>query len=279
MIKKILITGSTDGIGKLAAIKLAEDGHKIYLHGRNKEKLEKLIEEVKEQSNNVNINGFVADFSDLEAVKQMAQDVHKKLDKIDVLINNAGVFKSKSLANKDGLDLRFVVNYFAPYLLTKELIPLIKKAKSPRIINLSSAAQASVSADALSGKSHISMQASYAQSKLALTIWSFRLAQDLKNIAVIAVNPGSLLNTNMVKEAYGRFWSSADKGAMILYQLAVAEEHEGITGKYFDNDKGSYEEAHEDAYKEEETNRLIKQTEAIITVSYTHLTLPTICSV
>lgn len=264
MTKTILITGSTDGIGKLAAIKLAKEGHEIYLHGRNQEKLEKLIEEVKEVSNNKKINGFVADFSDLSAVQHLAQKVNKELSKIDVLINNAGVFKSKSRLNQDGLDLRFVVNYFAPYLLTKELVPLIQKGTKPRIINLSSAAQTSISSDALSGQAQISEQASYAQSKLALTIWSFRLAKELKDIAVIAVNPGSLLNTNMVKEAYGRFWSSADKGATILYQLAVGEEHEGITGKYFDNDKGSYGEAHNDAYSEELTEKLINETEGII---------------
>lgn len=264
MTKSILITGSTDGIGKLAAIKLAKEGHELYLHGRNEEKLNKVISEIKELSNNENIKGFVADFSDLNAVKQMGQQINNDLSKIDVLINNAGVFKSNPLTNKDGFDLRFVVNYFAPYLLTNELLPLLQKGTNPRLINLSSAAQAPVSYDVLSGKSQISLQESYAQSKLALTMWSFSLAKTLENINVIAVNPGSLLNTNMVKEAYGHHWSSADKGADILYDLATSEAHKDSNGKYFDNDKGSYGDAHGDAYNQNKIEQLINETNAIL---------------
>ncbi len=268
MNKTILITGSTDGIGKLAAIKLAKKGHVIYLHGRNSAKLEKVISEVKTLSNNHNIKGFTADFSDLEAVKTMATQVNQALSKIDVLINNAGIFKSPANLSKDGFDIRFVVNYFAPYLLTKELLPLLSKVNNSRIINLSSAAQAKVSLEALSGNRQLSAQESYAQSKLALTMWSFNLAKILKNISVIAVNPGSLLNTNMVKEAYGRYWSSADKGANILYDLAIEKEYEGITGKYFDNDKGNkkgtFGEAHSDAYDEVLREELVLITNRIL---------------
>jgi len=268
MKKTILITGSTDGIGKLAAIKLAKEGHQIYVHGRNAEKLTTVIAAIKEQSSNEDIKGFVADFSDLTAVKKMANQVKEEVPKLDILINNAGVFKSPVDQTKDGLDIRFAVNYFAPYVLTKELLPLLEKGTAARIINLSSAAQAPVAHDALLGKRQISAQESYAQSKLALTMWSFHLAKAVKGIAVIAVNPGSLLNTNMVKEAYGRFWSSADKGGNILYDLAVAEEYNGITGKYFDNDKGDvkgvFGQAHADAYDEAAIEKLIKETDAII---------------
>lgn len=266
MKKTILITGSTDGIGKLAAIKLAKDGHEIYLHGRNEEKLSKVISEIKSLANNENVKGFVADFSDMDAVKQMAQQINKEVSKIDVLINNAGVFKSPTAQNKDGLDIRLVVNYLAPYLLTKELIPLLNKAEASRLINLSSAAQAPVSLEALAGKSLLSEQVGYAQSKLALTMWSFYLAKTLPNIAIIAVNPGSLLNTNMVKEAYGKFWSSADKGGNILYDLAVSKDYEGFTGKYFDNDKGLFGKAHADAYNETAVDKLIEITNTLLKI-------------
>lgn len=268
MKKTIVITGSTDGIGKLAAIKLAKEGHEIYLHGRNPEKLSTVKAEIKEVSNNENIKGFVADFSDLEAVKQMAHQIKQTVPKIDVLINNAGVFKSSVAHNKQGLDLRFVVNYLAPYVLTEALLPLLQKGAAPRLINLSSAAQAPVSYQALSGKAPLGMQAAYAQSKLALTIWSFYLAKKWKDIAVIAVNPGSLLNTNMVREAYGKYWSSADKGGNILYDLAISEEYKDSTGKYFDNDKGTekgtFGEAHPNAYNEAVMAQLIRETEGIL---------------
>lgn len=120
--KTILITGSTDGIGKLAAIQFAKEGHEVFIHGRNAEKLTRVIAEIKESSNNSNVNGCVADFSDLKAVKQMATEIKGSLSKIDVLINNAGVFKSPVSMTEEGLDIRFAVNYFAPYLLTQELI-------------------------------------------------------------------------------------------------------------------------------------------------------------
>ena len=136
MKKNILITGSTDGLGKIAAIKLAKDGHVVFLHGRNADKLDKVIEEVKEISNNENVKGFVADFSDLAMVKKMAQEVNDSISSLDVLINNAGIFKSSATLNQDGLDMRYAVNYFAPYVLTHALISLLGKSNSARIINL-----------------------------------------------------------------------------------------------------------------------------------------------
>ncbi|AZQ61175.1 SDR family NAD(P)-dependent oxidoreductase [Flammeovirga pectinis] len=218
----ILITGSTDGIGKIAAIKLAQEGFHIYLHGRNPEKLAATVAEVKRETKNENISGFIADLSDLGAVKNMADEIQKTVPILDVLINNAGVFKSATTHNSQGLDLRFTVNFLAPYLLTQELLPVLKKSNAPRIINLSSAAQSPINLDTLLGKNNQSENDTYAQSKLALTMWSFHLAAQEKDIITIAVNPGSLLNTNMVKEAYGHHWSSAEKGGNVLYQLAIA---------------------------------------------------------
>ncbi|WP_066633056.1 SDR family NAD(P)-dependent oxidoreductase [Labilibacter marinus] len=264
MKKTILITGSTDGIGKLTAVFLAKDGHEVILHGRNAEKLNAVVAEISEETGNDSIKGYVADFSDLESVKEMAGKVNGELAKIDVLINNAGVFKGPG-TNEQGLDSRLVVNYLAPYVLTKGILPSLKKGNEARIVNLSSAAQSPVSMDALKGEESISVGEAYAQSKLALTMWSFYLAQKVPETSVIAVNPGSLLNTNMAKEAYGQFWSPADKGANILYELAVHENFKGITGKYFDNDQGNFGLAQQDAYNEAKIERLIKVTEEIVT--------------
>lgn len=258
MKKHILISGSTDGIGKLTAIKLAKEGHQIYLHGRNQDKLNKAITDVISQSGNKEVKGFVADFSDLKAVKQMSTQV-TALPQLDVLINNAGVYNGTSKST----DLRMVVNYLAPVLLTTELIPLLQKGDDPRVINLSSAAQSPVSLDVLKGDQQVSERDAYAQSKLALTMWSFDLAKNLKDISVIAVNPGSLLHTKMVLEAFGNSWSSADKGADILYKLAILDEHQGVTGKYFDNDQGIYTEAHPDAYDDSKIQSLMNQTNKI----------------
>ncbi|MEL7534961.1 MAG: SDR family NAD(P)-dependent oxidoreductase [Bacteroidota bacterium] len=264
MSKNIFITGSTDGIGKLAAIKLAQDGHRIILHGRNHQKLQSVIEEVKAASQNAQISGFTADFSDLAAVRALAAELKQQHESLDILINNAGVFKSPNADNKDGLDMRMVVNYLAPYLLTQALLPLLQKAESPRIINLSSAAQAPVSAEVLKGTSKASENVTYAQSKLALTMWSFHLAKQEPNIAVLALNPGSLLNTRMVQEAYGKYWSPAAKGANIIYDLAVRPAYQGLSGKYYDNDQGGFGYPHTDAEDEQKIAALMSLTEKLI---------------
>lgn len=261
--KTIVITGSTDGIGKLAAIQLAVEGHQVIIHGRNAEKLKAVKEEIINSSGNQNILAFKADLSNLNEAKGLAKSITETVSSIDVLINNAGVFKSNALTNKEGLDLRFVVNYLAPVVLTNELMPILIKGDS-RIINLSSAAQVPVSISALKGTETIDVQSSYAQSKLALTMWSFYFANKFSSATTIAVNPGSLLNTKMVQEAYGQFWASADKGSSILFQLATDEEHLSNSGKYFDNDKGSFSNAHPDAYDQEKIDLLISETNKLV---------------
>lgn len=262
--KTILITGSTDGIGKLAAIKLAKEGHKLYLHGRKQEKLTKAIEEIKKESDNESVSGFLADFSDLSAVRKMTDQIKNEMTSLDVLINNAGVYNSPKPNNDDGFDIRIVVNYLAPYLLTNGLIPLLERGDASRIVNLASAAQAPVDHEVFAGEKEASEGDTYAQSKLALIMWSFHLAKTLKDISVIAVNPGSLLNTNMVMEAFGNYWAPADKGANILRDLATSDDFKGVTGKYFDNDSGSFSKAHSDAYNASEIDKLIDATNNIL---------------
>lgn len=262
--KTILITGSTDGIGKLTAIKLAENGHHIIVHGRNADKLKDAISEIKAKATNEKVSGFVSDFSDFDTIKKMIEEISNEFPSIDVLINNAGVFNSPKEKTNDGLDIRFAVNYFAPYLLTNGLLSNLKNSTSSRIINLSSAAQSSVNIEALAGNKQLSTQEAYAQSKLALTMWSFAFAKANPQIITIAVNPGSLLNTKMVQEAYGQYWSSADKGADILFDLAVSEKYKDSSGKYFDNDKGGFGNAHSDAYNPEKITQLIGETEKLL---------------
>ncbi|NRD23659.1 SDR family NAD(P)-dependent oxidoreductase [Winogradskyella litoriviva] len=262
--KHILITGSTDGIGKLTALKLAKDGNTVYIHGRSETKVNNVIKEIKEASKNDNIKGFVADFSDLNAVKQMAAQIKKEVSSLDILINNAGIYKSPSEKTIDGLDIRIAVNYLASYILTETILPVLQKGSATRIINLSSAAQSTVQKGVLTGDAKVNASESYAQSKLALTMWSFYFAKNHSKIVTIAVNPGSLLNTKMAKEAYGQHWSPAEKGVDILYDLAVSERHKNHSGTYFDNDRGSYSNAHPDAYNDNKIKLLLTLTESII---------------
>lgn len=265
--KTIIITGSTDGIGKGTALKLAKEGHTVYIHGRSETKVNNVVDEIKATSNNDNVKGLVADFSDLNAVKQLAKQIKNEVPKLDILINNAGVFKSPSDKTKDGLDIRMAVNYLAPYILTENILPVLEKGNNTRIVNLSSAAQSTVREAVLTGDAAVNESEAYAQSKLALTMWSFNFAKQHPHITTIAVNPGSLLNTKMAKEAYGQHWSSADKGVNILYDLAMSEEHKSNSGEYFDNDKGNpkghFSSAHPDAYDDAKVKALLNTTEMI----------------
>jgi NAD(P)-dependent dehydrogenase (short-subunit alcohol dehydrogenase family) len=262
--KNILITGATDGIGKIAAKRFANDGYTVYLHGRSESKVNKTVADIKSETDNDKVYGFVADLSDLSQVKSLTTQIKNEVSHIDVCINNAGVFNSSVDYNRDGLEIRFVVNYFAPYMLTYGVLPLIKQGVDPRIINLSSAAQSDIVYDTIQGHKAVNAASAYAQSKLAITMWSLFMSKTESDISVIAVNPGSLLNTKMANEAYGKYWSSANKGADIIYDLAICEKHKGITGKYFDNDSGIYTKAHPAAYNEAAINKLIEFTDKII---------------
>ena len=229
----ILLTGATDGIGLKAAERLVAGGHTVLLHGRNPEKLARVGERLGQPT-------YQADLSDLSQVDALADAVAADHPKLDVLINNAGVFKTSRPLTSDGLDVRFVVNTLAPVRLTHKLLPVLKNG---RILNLSSAAQNPVDLDALAGRKRLDEFGAYAQSKLALTMWSAWLAQDLGSDAVVlAINPGSLLDTKMVREGFGRTRGTADVGAQVLERLAITDE--GTTGSYFDNDAGRFGPPH-----------------------------------
>lgn len=180
------------------------------------------------------------------------------------MINNAGVFKSPVNFTKDNLDIRFVVNYLASYVLTNKILPLLKNGTNSRVVNLSSAAQSAVKKGALLGKANVPVSEAYAQSKLALTMWSFYLAKQEPDVSIVAVNPGSLLNTRMTNEADGQHWSPAEKGSDILYDLAISNKYADASGKYFDNDRGVFGNAHPDAYNASKIQDLLSVTDEII---------------
>jgi NAD(P)-dependent dehydrogenase (short-subunit alcohol dehydrogenase family) len=262
MQKTILITGATDGLGLEAAKLLAAAGHHVLLHGRNRAKLEKAVEAV--QGGEGRVEQYVADLSRMTEVESLADAVLEHHDSLDVLINNAGVFRTGSPITEDGLDIRFVVNTIAPFLLTRRLLPLL--SASSRVVNLSSAAQAPVKLRALGGEIPLSDNAAYAQSKLALTMWSRALALSLgkDGPSVIAVNPGSMLGTKMVKEAFGVPGGDVRIGADILYRAALSDEFATASGKYFDNDAGRFAPPHPDVLDADKSADVVRAIETIL---------------
>ena len=261
--KIILVTGSTDGIGRETARMLVSQGHTVLLHGRNPAKLEEVENELSTLPGGGRVESYVADLSDMADVEALAKALTEKHGKIDVLINNAGIFKVSNPVTRDGLDVRFVVNTLAPYLLTRRLLPLL--GDSGRVVNLSSAAQAPVDLRALSGEVRLADMDAYAQSKLAITAWSRTMAQTLeKGPAVIAVNPGSMLGSKMVKESFGVAGGDIRIGADILTRAALAEEFAAASGKYFDNDSGRFASPHPDALDPRKSEEILRAIETIL---------------
>ncbi|MEM8876833.1 MAG: SDR family NAD(P)-dependent oxidoreductase [Pseudomonadota bacterium] len=234
MTKTILITGSTDGIGLLTAQLLVTAGHRVLLHGRSAAKLEAVADDL---GGDTEI--FLADLSDLRQVDALADAVRNRHERLDVLINNAGVFKTPKPVARNGLDVRFMVNTLAPYRLTRLLLPNIPA--TGRIINLSSAAQAPVDLVALKGDKALGDMEAYAQSKLAITLWSETLAKELPGgPIVLAVNPGSLLASKMVRDGFGVAGNDLHIGADLLVRMATTDDFNKDSGRYWDNDAGHF---------------------------------------
>lgn len=265
MQKTILITGSTDGIGLETAKMLVSKGHRVLLHGRNPSKLKNVENSLAALADDVSVESYVADLSQLANVETLAQAVVEKHTQLDVLINNAGVYNASEPMTPDGLDIRFAVNAIAPYLLTQRLLPLL--GPSGRVINLSSAAQSTVNIKALTGQIGLSDGAAYAQSKLALTMWSRSVARSLQNTGpvVVAVNPGSLLGSKMVKDAFGIAGGDIRIGAEILCRAALADEFATANGLYFDNDSGQFAPPHSDALDSQKCEEIVRVIDKIMT--------------
>ena len=264
MQETILITGSTDGIGLETAKILASQGHNVLLHGRNLEKLEQVQKTLLELKGGGAVEIYVADLSLMDNVEELAKTVAEKHSKLDVLINNAGVYNASNPVTQDGLDVRFAVNTIAPYLLTQRLLSLL--GTSGRVINLSSAAQSTVQLEALTGRVKLRDGAAYAQSKLALTMWSRSLAFSLKDSGpiIMAINPGSMLGSKMVKQAFGVTGGDIRIGAEILTRAALTDEFKTASGKYFDNDSGQFASPHPDALDTAKCQEIVSVIETVL---------------
>ena len=266
MQKTILITGSTDGIGLEAAQALYSQGHHILLHGRNPAKLEAAERTLSELSGDGHFETYLADLSRMADVEALGLAIAETHQQLDVVINNAGIFRTNDTFTDDGLDIRFAVNTFAPHLLTQQLLPLLGPAA--RVVNLSSAAQSPVDLEALAGRAEIPDQLNaYAQSKLALTMWSRTMADAQKEngLVYVAVNPGSLLATKMVKEGFGMAGKDIRIGADVLVRSVLSDEFAEASGQYFDNDKGRFDSPHPDALDLQKCQEVVRVIEATLT--------------
>jgi NAD(P)-dependent dehydrogenase (short-subunit alcohol dehydrogenase family) len=257
----ILITGSTDGLGKLVASHLAEEGTSVILHGRNQEKGEMVLNEIMKSTNNNKLKYYNADLSSLEEVKTLADSILNDYQQLDVLVNNAGIGggpknSSKREISKDGYELRFVVNYLSHFVLTHKLLELIKKSSPARIVNVSSIGQEPIDFEDVMTEINYDSLKAYRRSKLAQIMFTFDLAEELRKdkVTVNCLHPATLMNTNMVYEFFGKTMSTVEDGAKALEHLITSEQLENVTGEYFNGMKKS--RANDQAYDLEVRKKL-----------------------
>ena len=251
--KIILITGASDGIGKETAKALAKQGHRIIMHGRNPQKTKFAYEEVKAETGNNNIEYLTADFLSLAEVRNFADKIKQKHERLDVLVNNAGAqFTGKRETTAEGHEKTMTINVFAPHLLTMLLLPLLKKSQSARVVTVASAAHKMAGKPDLNDielKHNYSMGKAYGLSKLYI-IWIMRhFVSEMKkagnnNITFNTVHPASAasnlgrestksLLTKIIYFLWKPLMKTTAEGAASSIYAATFPELEGVTGKYF----------------------------------------------
>ena len=243
--KFIMITGATSGIGQAAAQALAAQGHEILIVGRNPAKTEGVAKQIREQTGNQAVHFLLADFSDLEQIRHLAEQVKTQFPKLDVLVNNAGAYFNRRQRMSGGVEKTFFVNHLAPFLLTNLLLDHLQNPA--RIINVASDAHQYGQLDLNDlkfEKSYFGF-AAYARSKLANILFTYELAHRLagSGVTVNALHPGgvatNIFSTDfsifgpLIKGVVSLFTLTPTQGADNTIYLASSPDVEGVTGKYF----------------------------------------------
>ncbi len=235
--KTALVTGSTDGVGRLVATRLAAAGAFVLVHGRDRARGERLVGEITGDGGAAEF--LAADLSALGAVRGLAEAVRRRTERLDILINNAGIGTASGggvrQTSADGYELRFAVNYLAGFLLTHLLLPLLRASGPARIVNVASAGQQAIDfADIMLTRGYSGTRA-YCQSKLAQIMFTIDLARALKGsgVTVNCLHPATYMNTTMVREAGVAPWSSVEEGAEAILNLAASPALDQRSGLYF----------------------------------------------
>ncbi len=249
MPKTILITGSTHGIGEAAAKALAAQGHQVIIHGRSAARCQEVIEQIKLQASNANLTYLTADLSEMSQVRQLARQVKERFTRLDVLINNAGNFFLSRQTSPDGFEMTWAVNHLSYFVLTLNLLDLLKTSAPARIVNVSSNSHfgARLDCDPLTGlekRPYMSWKA-YGRSKLANVLFTYELHRRFDDLGITAnaLHPG-LVRTHIwdkfgiLSQWVTRFYLSkrvltCEEGAQTSVYLATSPEVEGVSGKYY----------------------------------------------
>ncbi len=231
----ILVTGSTSGLGREVALRLGATGAHVIVHGRNRERGLDVVREI-EAGGRGSARFYAADLASFDEVRGLAQEILADYDRLDVLVNNAGIWLEPSdgrLLSADGHELHFQVNYLSGFLLTRMLLPLLRQSAPARIVNVSSGAQRPIDFDDPMMTRGYSDGRGYAQSKLAQILFTFDLAQELAGTGVTAntLHPATMMDTNMVLSRGATARSSVDEGAAAVMNVITGSDVG--TGQYF----------------------------------------------
>jgi NAD(P)-dependent dehydrogenase (short-subunit alcohol dehydrogenase family) len=264
----ILITGATDGLGRALAGELAAAGTTLLLHGRDDAKGQATIDEMRARTGNEDLHWLRADLASLDEGRGLAEQVARGRERLDVLVNNAGIGTSEGgggrMESRDGHELRFAVNYLAGYLLTRLLLPLLERSAPARIVNVASIGQQPLDFADLMLEHAYSGVVAYRRSKLAQITFTFDLAGELvdQGVTANAVHPATLMDTPMVRDAGIQPMSTVDEGAAATLRLIAAPELDGVTGRFFN---GLHEaRANEQAYDIAARARLHEISEQLV---------------
>jgi NAD(P)-dependent dehydrogenase (short-subunit alcohol dehydrogenase family) len=257
--KTVLVTGSTDGVGRYVAVRLAAAGARVLIHGRDSKRASILAEEIRSQGFSEPIF-YLADFSSLAGVRRLAEAVLAEHQRLDVFISNAGIgsrtLGSERRTSADGHELRLAVNYLSGFLLVYLLLPLLRASATSRIVNVASLGQYPIDFDDVMITKGYTGSRAYAQSKLAQIMFTIDLARELhgSGVTVNAVHPATYMNTTMVREGGITPISTVEQGGEAILHLATGDDVAGKSGLFFN---GMQEmRANAQAYDEDARNRL-----------------------
>jgi NAD(P)-dependent dehydrogenase (short-subunit alcohol dehydrogenase family) len=257
--KTVLVTGSTDGVGRYVAAKLAADGAKVLIHGRDRDRAKTLADEIQRQGRGETAF-YQADLSSLAGARQLAAAVMADHKRLDVFVSNAGIGSRTQGAERrvsaDGYELRFAVNYLSGFLLAHLLVPLLMASAPSRIINVASLGQHPIDFDDVMITRNYSGSRAYAQSKLAQIMFTIDLARELKGsgVTVNSLHPATYMNTTMVREGGITPISTVEQGGDAILHLVTGDDMTGKTGLFFNGMQQS--QANPQAYDDGARQRL-----------------------
>ncbi|HEV3047544.1 MAG TPA: SDR family NAD(P)-dependent oxidoreductase [Solirubrobacteraceae bacterium] len=236
----IMITGATDGLGRALAHQLAGAGATLLLHGRDEQRGAETLAEIRDATGNERLRWLCADLASLEEVRRLAAETLEQAERLDVLVNNAGIGTSvpgggERMESRDGHELRFAVNYLSGYLLTRLLLELLRASAPARIVNVSSAGQAPIDFDDVMLERRYSGVQAYCQSKLAQIMFTIDLAEELdgRGVSATCLHPATFMPTKMVLEGGIAPASTLEQGVEATLRLIADERLEGVSGVYF----------------------------------------------